>query len=212
MENFQTEEQQVEAIKGFWKENGNSVIVGLIIGFSGFIGFNYYQDQKLASEIAVTDSYIELQSSAQDNSEAFASNAQEFITNNADSGYAAFTALALAKDAVSHQDYIGAEQHLNTAIEKSLDEGIKAIASLRLARIQIQTDQVEQALITLAKEYPASFLASVETAKGDAYLKQGKKELARNAYQTAIDNKGLETHPTLQIKLDDLAEVTTLTK
>jgi hypothetical protein len=37
-----------------------------------------------------------------------------------------------------------------------------------------------------------------------------KKDLARNAYQAAIAADGLTTNPNLQIKLDDLAEVTSL--
>ena len=54
MEIYQSEEQQVEAIKGFWKENGNSIIAGLVVGFAGFIGFNVYQDNKLANEYSLS--------------------------------------------------------------------------------------------------------------------------------------------------------------
>lgn len=212
MENFQTEEQQVEAIKSFWSKNGNSVIAGLIIGFSGFIGFNYYQDNKLASEVAVSESYITLQEKSEADPAAYTAEAEEFIKAHGESSFASFTALSLAKDAVIKQDWAAAEAQLKIAIDIAADEGIKAIASLRLARIQMQTDQLDAALATLNKTLPSSFLASIEVAKGDVYLLQGKNELARVAYQTAIDNKGLETHPNLQIKLDDLAEVSTLLK
>lgn len=212
MENFQTEEQQVEAIKSFWSKNGNSVIAGLVIGFSGFIGFNYYQDDKLSTETTISESYITLQENSADNSESFTKEAADFIAANGDSSFASLTALALAKEATTHKDWAGAEKHLNTAIDKSVNEGIKAISLIRLARVQIQTEQFEKALTTLDTPLPAAFLASVESAKGDTYLLQGKKELARTAYQTAIDNKGLEMNPNLQMKLDDLAEVTVLTK
>ena len=47
--------------------------------------------------------------------------------------------------------------------------------------------------------------------KGDTYLLQGKKELARNAYQTAIDADGLASSPNLQMKLDDLATAVNIT-
>ena len=57
METYQTEEQQVEAIKKFWQENGNYIISGLVLGFAGFIGFNYYKDNKLAQEEAVAAEY-----------------------------------------------------------------------------------------------------------------------------------------------------------
>ncbi len=49
-----------------------------------------------------------------------------------------------------------------------------------------------------------------EEIKGDIYLQQGKQDLARTAYQAAIAADGLATSPSLQIKLDDLAQVVNL--
>ncbi len=210
METFQTEEQQVEAIKSFWDKHGNSIIAGLVLGFSGFIGLGLYQDNKLESQNATSDSYIALSTQASENPDAYVAQAESFINDNADSSYASLTALALAKNAVSQQEWTNAEKHLNTAIAKAADEGTKAIAALRLARVQIQAEQLDKALTTLNGSFPKAFLANVEVIKGDVYSLQGKAPLARAAYQTAIDNKGLETNPNLQMKFDDLAEVTTL--
>ncbi|MEW8396328.1 MAG: tetratricopeptide repeat protein, partial [Candidatus Thiodiazotropha sp.] len=39
MSEYQTEEEQVEAIKRWWKENGTSVIAGLVIGLGGIFGW-----------------------------------------------------------------------------------------------------------------------------------------------------------------------------
>ncbi|PAR85254.1 YfgM family protein, partial [Vibrio cholerae] len=44
MELYDTEEQQVEAIKDWWKENGKAVIFGAVIGLGGLFGWRYYQD------------------------------------------------------------------------------------------------------------------------------------------------------------------------
>ena len=38
MERFETEEQQVEAIKRFWKEHGTAIIVGAALGLGGLWG------------------------------------------------------------------------------------------------------------------------------------------------------------------------------
>ena len=51
----------------------------------------------------------------------------------------------------------------------------------------------------------------LEEIKGDTYLLQGKKELARNSYQVAIAADGLASSPSLQMKLDDLATAVKLT-
>ncbi|WP_019028393.1 YfgM family protein [Colwellia piezophila] len=210
MEIYQTEEQQVEAIKSFWQKNGNTIIAGIALGFAGFIGFNLYQDNKLEQEFAVSDSYQALMDASAKNAKDFTVNGEKFISENGDNSYVALTALALAKESASHKDWQQVEKQLTTAIKTAPTDGIKAIASLRLARVQVELEQYTQALATLNNNLPASFTAAIEEIKGDAYLKQGKKDLARNAYQAAIAADGLATSPSLQIKLDDLAQATIL--
>ncbi|TPH18621.1 YfgM family protein [Litorilituus lipolyticus] len=210
MEVYQTEEQQVEAIKGFWKENGNTVISGIVIGFAGFIGFNLYKDSVLESELALADSYQALMESSTKNPQEFTANAEKFINENGTTSYASLTALALAKEAATHQDWAQAQKQLTIAIEKASNDGVKAIATIRLARVQVQLEEYAAALATLAKPLPESFTAAKEEIKGDTYLQQGKKDLARTAYQAAIAADGLATSPSLQMKLDDLAQAVNL--
>ncbi|MCI2282909.1 tetratricopeptide repeat protein [Colwellia sp. MSW7] len=212
MEIYQTEEQQVEAIKGYWAENGNMIIAGIALGFAGFIGFNVYKDNKLEDEIAVSDSYQTLiEASVNDDETTFTQNAEKFISENSGTSYESLTALALAKEYASTKDWEKVQTQLKLAIKSAPSDGIKGIASLRLARVQVQQEQYEQALSTLAQPLPESFKASIEEIKGDTYLLQNKKELARNAYQAAIDADGLATSPNLQMKLDDLATAVNIT-
>lgn len=211
MEIYQTEEQQVEAIKGYWAENGNMIIAGIALGFAGFIGFNVYKDSKLEEELAVSDSYQTLIEASVNDKATFAQNAEKFISENAGTSYESLTALALAKEFATDKDWENAQAQLTVAINSAPSDGIKAIASLRLARVQIQQEQYEQALSTLAQPLPESFRAAIEEIKGDTYLLQGKKELARNAYQAAIDADGLASSPNLQMKLDDLATAVNIT-
>ncbi|QOL26980.1 tetratricopeptide repeat protein [Thalassotalea sp. LPB0316] len=213
METYQTEEQQVEAIKKFWQENGNFIIGGILVGLGSFVGFNYYKDSKLESEEAATSAYIEMMESVQEHSDNFVEEGEAFIQANKETSFASFTSLALAKDAVSHQDWAGAEKHLQMAIDNAADEGVKSIAILRLARVQLQQAQADKALATLANDMAEGFVGAAEEVKGDAYLMQGKNELARNAYQAAIDALGAAAanNQSLQMKLDDLAQHVELT-
>lgn len=210
MEIYQTEEQQVEAIKSYWAQNGNTIIAGIVLGFAGFIGFNLYQDNQLEKELTISDEYQALIEKSSKDSAVFNAEAEQFIADKGDNSYVALTALALAKEAAATSDWDKVQQYLNTAITKSPTQGIAAIASLRLARVQVQLEQYSEALATLNTTFPESFTAAIEEIRGDAYLQQGKKDLARNAYQAAIAADGLTTNPNLQIKLDDLAEVTSL--
>ena len=212
MDIHQTEEQQVEAIKSFWSNNGNAIIAGLAIGFAGFIGLNYYNDHKLQQELNTSEAYQTMIEAASEDSAAFEVAGNAFIAENSSSSYSMLTAIALAKEAAIKEDWAQAETYLNMAIEKSVDDSIKAIATVRLARVQLQLEKYEQALATLTPKLPASFNASVEEIKGDVYFKQGKPELARTAYQAAIDDASDGTNPALQMKLDDLAQVINLSK
>lgn len=211
MEIYQTEEQQVEAIKGYWEKNGNMIIAGIALGFAGFIGFNVYKDNKLDNELAVSDNYQALVESSVKDKANFSENAKKFLNENSATSYASLTALALAKEAAAEKDWQSAEAQLLLAVNSAPSDGIKGIASLRLARVQIQQDKYEPALATLAKPLPESFSAEVEEIKGDVYLLQNKAELARNAYQAAIAAGGLTNSPSLQMKLDDLATAIDLT-
>lgn len=212
MDIHQTEEQQVEAIKTFWSNNGNAIIAGLAIGFAGFIGLNYYNEHKLQQEVNASEAYQTMLEEASIDGAAFTTAGEAFMAENKNSTYSMLTAIALAKEAAEKQDWTQAETYLATAIKQSVDDGIKAIATVRLARVQLQLEKYEQALATLAPALPASFNADVEEVKGDIYFKQGKTELARTAYQTAMDEAGEGSNPALQMKLDDLAQVIDLSK
>jgi|TARA_B110000014_G_scaffold244802_1_gene216266 predicted negative regulator of RcsB-dependent stress response len=210
MEIYQTEEQQEEAIKNYLKDNGNTIIAGLVLGLGGFVGFNYYQDNKLGQELALADSYQILVESSADDSNAFIEQGQAFVADNNKSSYASLTALALAKESAKYEDWSQVEKELLTAIENAPNEGIKAIATLRLARVQVQQEAYTEALTTLEQPIATSFVDQVEEIKGDAYLLQGKKDQARAAYQKAIAANGLDANPSLQMKLDDLAQAVVL--
>jgi len=205
VEIYQTEEQQVEAIKSFWAQNGNSIIAGLALGFAGFIGFNYYQDHQLQKELKIADTYLSNLESAEKNPQQFVKASETFIKENGDSSYVALTAFSLAKNAADKKDFAEAAKQLQTAISKAPNAAIKALANLRLAHVQTELKQFDDALATLAQPMPKSFIASVEESKGDVYVLQDKKDLARNAYQAAIDADGSKSNPTLQMKIDDLA-------
>lgn len=212
MDIHQTEEEQVEQLKKVWQEYGNAIIAGLVLGFGGFIGYGFYKENKLADEELAANSYQQVIELAGEGDEAFQNKGNEFITANPESNYAGLTALALAKDSAEHKDWTQVEKYLNTAIEKTQDKGIKALATLRLARVQVQTEQYDAAIATLSQTLPESYQASIEEIKGDAYLKQGNKDKARAAYQAALDASGQAGNPVLQMKLDDLAQTVVLTK
>ncbi len=115
MEQFATEEQQVEAIKRFWKENGIAIMVGAVIGLGGLWGWQYYSDSQLAAKEAASQGYQEVVENLQADDGIV--RAEAFLANHQSSGYAAMTALVLAAQEVENNNLEAALGHLQTAVQ-----------------------------------------------------------------------------------------------
>ena len=51
------EEEQLDAIKQWWKENRVSIIAAVVLTLGGSFGWSQYQDYTSASAIAAADAY-----------------------------------------------------------------------------------------------------------------------------------------------------------
>jgi len=200
MEIYSTEEQQAEAIKRFFRENGLSLALGVIVGLGGLYGWKAYNQNQITTAEQASDAYTKLVES-----DDVLASADAFISENKDTQYATLAAFVAAKEAVDAQKLDVANEKLSWIVSNVDNAQLKAIATTRLARVQIAQQQYDDALTTLNSLLPEAFNANVAELKGDIYTQQGNKEQARVAYQAAVDAGGLTSNPLLQIKLDDLA-------
>lgn len=203
MEIYSTEEQQVDAIKQFWKDYGTSILIGAVVGLGGLYGWNYYSDMKVAKAEEASKAFQALTTKSADEA-AMLAGVAEFSKNHDQKGYQALLALIVAKTAVEAKDYPKAIDALNKVITTKPGASLDTIATLRLARIQAELGQIDAGLATLEKVSDKAFLAQREELKGDFLVRQGDVEKAKTAYQTAMDNGGVVTSPALKIKLDNL--------
>ena len=201
MEQFATEEQQVEAIKRFWKEHGTAIIVGAALGLGGLWGWRYYSETQMQSKEAASVAY---QSAVETfGNEGSDAKVTAFIEENEDSGYASIARLLAAKQSVDAGDLDAAASHLNSVVTFADNDELKSLASLRLARVQIQMNQLDAALSTLGNVANDAFSAEVSELKGDVYVKQEKFDDARSAYSNALEKNA--NNPLLEMKLDNLS-------
>ena len=204
MEVYTTEEQQVEVIKSWWKENGTSVLAGTVIGLVGLFGWRYYNEHQLTSQEAASQAYNEMTAQLAKGDDAALEQAKSFITAHKGDAYAELAALQLAAAAVKANKLDLAVEQL-TLVATGGDESLKPIAALRLARVLNDQGKADEALAQLTKINNDAFKAQIAEARGDVLLKQGKPEEARDAYQAAADAGGLQASAELKLKMDDLA-------
>jgi len=206
IEGYETEEQQVDAIKQWWKDNGNTLVIGAVVGLAGLWGWRFYNDSVVEGQEKASQAYNDMlvQFEAQ-GSEADLDKVQSFISENSSSNYAILASLLLAKEAVVKKDYALAKTQLVQLQGQNKYAPLNPLINLRLARVEVELSQFSDALATLALISEEGFIAKAEQVKGTVYLKQGDVNNARIAFQAAIDASKGRIDPILQLQFDDLA-------
>jgi len=203
MDHYATEEQQVEAIKRFCKENGLAIIVGATLGLGGLWGWRYYNETQREAQEQASIAYQQASEKLGQEDAAYAQ-ALAFVDSHSDSSYAVLTALQLAQQAVERNDLDEALKHLNIAAEGTSVAAIASLARLRIARIQLEQQKLDEVLATLASITDAAYVGQVEEIRGDVYLAQKLFDKARAAYSLALQHNA--NNNVLQMKLDNIAQ------
>jgi len=205
---YETEEQQVEALKKWWKENGTSLIVGLLVGVSALFGWRYYVQQNSVHAVHASDIYMQVMQSAvtQNVDDRIIDFQNQLINEYADTPYAALSALALAKIEYEKDNTEGAVAQLELAIKHANDDVVKQIASLRLASVYIEQGKYDEALALLNTKHDAAYDARYEELKGDLFSARGDVAEARAAYDKAINLQGFAASKWLKLKRQSLGE------
>ena len=123
MAEYETEEQQVEALKDWWKQNGLAVIGGAVLGISALIGWrgwNWHQE-KQATE--ASDIFSVVQEAANKNDVSALQEQTKTLRNNyASTPYASLAVLHQAKNQTEQGDIAAAEEGLRWVLKNSKQE------------------------------------------------------------------------------------------
>ncbi|TOQ77841.1 hypothetical protein CGG88_19595 [Vibrio parahaemolyticus] len=204
MELYDTEEQQVEAIKDWWKENGKAVIIGAVVGLGGLFGWRYYQDTVIQASETASQSYTTAMNTLQEKGVDAQSDVQAFIESNEVKEYSVLAALQLAKAQVEAKDFAAALEQLKWAQSNTKDAALSPLISYRIARIETEMGNFDAANTELGKMTDTAWAGRIAELRGDIALRQGDKDAAYAAYTEA--QQAADASPTLQMKLDDLAK------
>lgn len=206
IEGYETEEQQVDAIKQWWKENGTMLVVGAVVGLAGLWGWRYYGETVLAGQEKASTEFAQvLVKFEAQGSEQGTADMSTFIADNKGNNYATLASLLLAKAAVEAKDYTLAKTQLTNLLADNSYQPLTPVIQLRLARVSTELGEYDQALVILDKITEKGFEVKANQSKGVVYLKQGDLDLARRAFQAAVDASQGRVDPLLQLQLDDLA-------
>jgi len=204
---YRTEEEQVEVIRAWWRENGRSAVFGVALGLAAIFGWRAWQAYEVAQAEAASALYQEMMDAVHAGKSADAAKSGERLAlEQAGSAYAVFARLALAGLAMDAKDLDAAAEHLRLALARNEVPALEPEIRLRLARVLTAQGEFDAALAQIAAPAAAEgYGAAAEELRGDIESLRGNPDAARDAYQKARSRSSpASADELLELKLDSL--------
>jgi len=201
------EQEQIAALKAWWRDYGSLVIVGAVsflLAVGGFQGWRYYKHGQANAAVTLYGQLDQAERSG--DHKKVRDIASQIVAQYGGTGYAAFAALSSARASFETGDLAAAKTQLQWVIDNAKEAEVRDTARLRLAGVLLDEKNAADAL-KLVEAKPVEPLAGLYSdLKGDILVAQGRQAEARAAYQLALDRSeaGSPYRATIQIKLDAL--------
>lgn len=207
MEIYESERDQIEALKKWWKENGRVVSLGLVIGLGSVFGWTSWKAYATAQAEKASALYQQMISRAGARDFARADELAEVLMRDfSDSGYAELTGLVRANSAFARNQLAEARGYLRWVIDTARRPELKAIARLRLARLLLDDGDAAGATALLDAAEPGTLIVAYEELRGDIAFAGSDPKAAAERYMAALAAEDLSSagRARIQMKLDDL--------
>jgi len=201
------EQEQVDALKAWWKENGKLLLLALAVvlgSFSAVKGWQHYKDSQAAKAAAL---FGELNTQlASEDPRRIGDAARAVVEQYGSSAYAPRAQLLAAQASIHANDVAAAKTQLQWVIDHAGEAALKDVARLKLAALLLDEKDYAGAQALLDAPHAESFNGLYADLKGDVMIAQGKKEEARAAYQQAYEKTDAKNayRNLVQMKLDAL--------
>jgi predicted negative regulator of RcsB-dependent stress response len=209
-EEYLTDDEQLEAVKGFAREYAPVLLIGALLGAGGLFGWRYYQNYQNEQGLKAAAQFAQVTASLQGNDDAKSRlAADDLIKNFPSSPYADQARLVLARIDVDAGQDANAVAPLTDVMSNSKDSELRQIARLRLARVLIDQGKPDDAIKLLAEGNPGSFAGRYHEVHGDALYAKNETAGAVTEYKAALDagDAGGVDAAMVEMKLADLGVV-----
>ena len=201
------EQEQLDQLKHFWNTWGTLISTVLIVvagSLAAWNGYQYWQNRHAGQAAALFDA-VEVAAKSGDQ-ERVALAFGDLKAKYAGTTQAAQAGLAVAKAQIEAGKPDAAKEALAWVADKAGDEGLKALARLRLASVLMDQKNYDEALQQLSASAPPEFEAVFADRKGDILASQGKRAEAIAEYTKAYKafEEGIEYRRLVEIKLGAL--------
>lgn len=204
MSDLLNEQEQVDALKQFWKRYGNLLLTVIAIILLAMAGWRFWQARETKIALVAAQTYEQLLNAVEAKQAVqVQADAQLLMSQYADTTYASLAGLILAGQEAQAGQLGLAKTHLQWVIAHSEDAGTQTVAKIRLARILLAEGSAQQALAQVNYIHNNAVALLV---KGDCLVALHQAVAAKATYQLALTQVS-QTDPLytlLQMKLNHL--------
>lgn len=212
MAEMRTEEEQVQAIKDWWKRNGSSLLIGIGAALAIVFGWQAWQTHQEQQRAEAASQFATLLNAFGNDADETSGETVAFVAkalreDHTDSAYAVYGNLVLGRQQLlQDNDADAAIESFQWALDKADDhQALALVVRNRLARAQFSAERYDDALATIENAGDAdAFAAIFSELRGDILLAQGNEKGAREAYLAAREQNQQGSGGILELKLSDL--------
>lgn len=199
------EQEQIEALKAWWKANGKWVVGVVILALFAYAATQFWKQHQANQALEASKLYSEVEKQlASGDAKRINDAVAALVERFASSAYAARAQFLAVQANLQANDTARAKVQLQWVIEHAREEGLRDVARLKLASLHLDAGEYDAALHLLEAPHPDAFTGLYADLKGDVLLAQGKTGEARAAYQSALEKLGQNYRSLVELKLQGL--------
>lgn len=186
MDDYLSEREQWEWLKGWVRSNGLWIVAGILVGVGILLGMRWWDARENRVALDAGAKYHEvMQAYDRGDKTRAATLTSELERDFKSSPYVDQVHLLNARVAVDAGELDKAAGILKSMMDGTKDEQLALVARLRLARVQLALGKPDEAIATLGAVDAGAFKPRYQEAKGDALYAKGDKPGALKEYQEA---------------------------
>ncbi len=183
---YETDQEQMEMLRKWFKENGKWLLTAIVVGIIAGFGWHVWQKQNTQRNTQASSLYEQLlTANEQNNPQTINQMTAEIVKRYPKTEYAVLANLIAAKTAVYQNNNSDALNKLQWAIDHSAATSLRQIARLRKARVELSLNQPDAAQKTVSVVDNKTYQPAIDEVQGDIYSAKGDAVKAHQYYQSA---------------------------
>jgi len=199
------DDEQLEALRDWWRRHGRSVVVGAVAALALVVGWQQWHAWQDRQSAAAADEYSAvLQAINEGEPEAAANRLASLRDSHGDTPYAVMATLAVATAEMAEGKPQAAADFLAWVGDERPDSPLANLARLRQAEALAAAAEREAALAVLDPVVDGPLRARYFELRGDLLAESSDRQAAIEAYQRALSESGGQRRSLVEVKLLDL--------